>query len=50
MDSFSPDPVKSPGTTIGGIVANNSGGNRALKYGVTRDHVLLLKAVLTADE
>ncbi|MEM2082462.1 MAG: FAD-linked oxidase C-terminal domain-containing protein, partial [Candidatus Bathyarchaeia archaeon] len=36
--------------TIGGMVANNSGGNRALKYGVTRDHVLWLEAVLPTGE
>ncbi|HID17478.1 TPA: FAD-binding oxidoreductase, partial [Candidatus Bathyarchaeota archaeon] len=39
---FPPDPASSPAATIGGMVANNSGGNRALKYGVTRDHVLWL--------
>lgn len=43
---FPPDPASSPAATIGGMVANNSGGNRALKYGVTRDHVLWLEAVL----
>jgi len=47
---FSPDPASSPGATIGGMVANNSGGNRALKYGVTRDHVLWLEAVLPTGE
>ncbi len=47
---FPPDPASSPGATIGGMVANNSGGNRALKYGVTRDHVLWLEAVLPTGE
>lgn len=32
--------------TIGGAVALNSGGMRALKYGVTRDYILGLKVVL----
>jgi len=47
---FPPDPASSPGATIGGMVANNSGGNRALKYGVTRDHVLWLEAVLPTGD
>lgn len=47
---FPPDPASSPAATIGGMVANNSGGNRALKYGVTRDHVLWLEAVLPTGE
>lgn len=47
---FPPDPASSSGATIGGMVANNSGGNRALKYGVTRDHVLWLEAVLPTGD
>jgi glycolate oxidase len=47
---FPPDPASSPGATIGGMVANNSGGNRALKYGVTKDHVLWLEATLPTGE
>ncbi|MEM3462889.1 MAG: FAD-binding oxidoreductase, partial [Candidatus Bathyarchaeia archaeon] len=47
---FPPDPASSSAATIGGMVANNSGGNRALKYGVTRDHVLWLEAVLPTGE
>ncbi|MBS7655640.1 FAD-binding protein [Candidatus Bathyarchaeota archaeon] len=47
---FPPDPASSSGATIGGMIANNSGGNRALKYGVTRDHVLWLEAVLATGE
>jgi glycolate oxidase len=33
--------------TIGGSIALNSGGMRAVKYGVTRDYILSLKAVLS---
>lgn len=32
--------------TIGGILATNAGGNRVIRYGMTRDHVLGLEAVL----
>ena len=33
-------------STIGGNVAENSGGLRGLKYGVTRDYVMGLEVVL----
>jgi glycolate oxidase len=36
--------------TIGGNVAENSGGPRAIKYGVTRDYVMGLEAVLPGGE
>ncbi|MFH1825085.1 MAG: FAD-linked oxidase C-terminal domain-containing protein [Candidatus Firestonebacteria bacterium] len=36
--------------TIGGSVALNSGGMRAIKYGVTRDYILGLKVVLANGE
>ncbi|ODU83040.1 MAG: hypothetical protein ABT10_07520 [Novosphingobium sp. SCN 63-17] len=32
--------------TIGGMLANNAGGNRVLRYGMTRDQVLGLEVVL----
>jgi FAD/FMN-containing dehydrogenase len=32
--------------TIGGILATNAGGNRVIRYGMTRDHVLGLEVVL----
>ncbi|MFQ5795360.1 MAG: FAD-binding oxidoreductase [Candidatus Bipolaricaulia bacterium] len=41
---FPPDPGAS--ATIGGMIANNAGGIRAVKYGVTRDHALGLQVVL----
>lgn len=43
---FPPDPASLNYCTIGGNVAENAGGPRALKYGVTRDYVLQLEAVL----
>jgi len=38
------------GASIGGNVATNAGGMRAVRYGVTRHHVLGLKAVLSGGE
>ncbi|MBI4800558.1 MAG: FAD-binding protein [Desulfarculus sp.] len=43
---YPPDPASVGFSTIGGNVAENAGGLRAVKYGVTRDYVLGLKAVL----
>ncbi|MDP6775771.1 MAG: FAD-linked oxidase C-terminal domain-containing protein, partial [Candidatus Latescibacteria bacterium] len=43
---YPPDPGSMKISTIGGNVANNSGGLRGLKYGVTRDYVMALDAVL----
>lgn len=40
-----PDPTSAPYCTIGGNIACNAGGPRAVKYGATRDNVLALKAV-----
>jgi glycolate oxidase len=43
---YPPDPGSMKISTIGGNVAENSGGLRGLKYGVTRDYVIGLEAVL----
>ncbi|NLV74517.1 MAG: FAD-binding protein [Chloroflexi bacterium] len=43
---FPPAPGSADVATIGGMVANNSSGMRAVKYGVTRHYVLKLKVVL----
>ena len=43
---FAPDPGSSSVCTIGGMVACNASGLRAVKYGTTKDHVLGLKVVL----
>ncbi len=40
-----PDPTSAPFCTIGGNLACNAGGPRAVKYGATRDNVLALQAV-----
>ncbi|MFD4600793.1 FAD-binding oxidoreductase [Streptomyces sp. NPDC058464] len=41
-----PDPASAALSTIGGNIATNAGGLRCAKYGVTRDSVLGLEAVL----
>lgn len=43
---YPPDPGSLKISTIGGNVAENSGGLRGLKYGVTRDYVMGLEVVL----
>ena len=43
---YPPDPGSMKISTIGGNVANNSGGLRGLKYGVTRDYVMGMEVVL----
>jgi glycolate oxidase len=43
---YPPDPASAPWSTIGGNVATNAGGLCCLKYGVTRDYVLGLQAVV----
>src|SRR5690606_7510239 len=40
-----PDPTSAPYCTIGGNLACNAGGPRAVKYGACRDNVLALQAV-----
>ncbi len=47
---FPPDPASSAGCTIGGMVNTNAAGNRAIKYGTTRDHVLWLEVVLPTGD
>lgn len=47
---YSPDPSSQTICTIGGNVAFNSGGAHCLKYGMTSNHVLGLKAVLATGE
>ena len=43
---YMPDPSSQSISTIGGNVAENSGGVHCLKYGVTSNHVTGLEAVL----
>lgn len=47
---YPPDPASSPWSTIGGNVATNAGGVCCVKYGVTRDYVLGMKAVVGRGE
>ena len=43
---YPPDPASGKATSVGGNVITCAGGLRAVKYGVTRDYVLGLEAVL----
>ncbi|NNE44669.1 MAG: FAD-binding protein, partial [Gemmatimonadetes bacterium] len=43
---YAPDPSSQTACTIGGNVAENSGGPHCLKYGVTSDHILGAEVVL----
>jgi glycolate oxidase subunit GlcD len=47
---YPPDPASLKISTIGGNIATCAGGMRAVKYGVTRDYVLGLQAVLPGGE
>jgi len=43
---YPPDPASQDYSTIGGNVSENAGGMRAAKYGITKDYVMALEAVL----
>lgn len=47
---YPPDPASMAYSTLGGNVAECAGGPRCLKYGVTKDYVLGLEAVLPSGE
>ena len=47
---YPPDPASQDYSTLGGNVAENSGGMRAAKYGITKDYVMALRAVLPNGE
>lgn len=47
---YPPDPASLNFCTLGGNVAENAGGPRALKYGVTRDYVMEIEAVTPDGE
>ncbi|HMI07081.1 MAG TPA: FAD-linked oxidase C-terminal domain-containing protein [Flavobacterium sp.] len=47
---YPPDPSSQGSCFIGGNVAENAGGARAVKYGVTKDYVLNLEVVLANGE
>ncbi|WP_104749401.1 glycolate oxidase subunit GlcD [Helicobacter cynogastricus] len=43
---YPPDPASQDQSTLGGNVSENAGGMRAAKYGITKDYVMALRAVL----
>ncbi len=47
---YAPDPSSQKACTIGGNIAENSGGPHCLAYGVTTNHVLALEVVLPNGE
>lgn len=47
---YAPDPSSQASCTVGGNVAENSGGPHTLKYGVTTNHVLGLEVVLPTGD
>ncbi len=44
---FAPDPATGNRATIGGMIGNNSSGAKSIVYGITRDHVLETKTLLS---
>ena len=47
---YPPDPASEEYSTLGGNVSENAGGMRAAKYGITKDYVMALRAVLPNGE
>ncbi|MGD1119943.1 MAG: FAD-binding protein, partial [Dehalococcoidales bacterium] len=47
---FPPDPQSYAGCTMGGVVAENSGGPSCLKYGVAKQYVLGMEVVLAGGQ
>lgn len=47
---YAPDPASQRACSIGGNIANNSGGPHCLKYGVTSNHVIGLEIVLPSGD
>src|SRR5437899_6182971 len=47
---YAPDPSSQMACSIGGNVAENSGGPHCLKYGMTTNHILAIEAVTTEGE
>jgi glycolate oxidase subunit GlcD len=47
---YAPDPSSQMSCTIGGNVAENSGGPHCLKYGMTTNHILAIEAVTSRGE
>lgn len=47
---FCPDPATSNRANVGGMVANNTGGMRSIRYGTTIDHIVELDLALATGE
>jgi glycolate oxidase len=47
---FPPDPQSFLGATMGGMIAENAGGPACVKYGVTKQYILGIEAVLPTGE
>lgn len=47
---FPPDPQSFLGATMGGIIAENAGGPACVKYGVTKQYILGIEAVLASGD
>ena len=47
---YPPDPMSKGSCMIGGNISQNSGGPKAVKYGVVRDYVINLEVVLPTGE
>jgi len=47
---YAPDPSSQMSCSIGGNVAENSGGPHCLKYGMTTNHILAIEAVMSKGE
>lgn len=47
---FPPDPQSFLGATMGGIIAENAGGPACVKYGVTKQYILGIEAVLPSGD
>jgi len=47
---FAPDPASGAQCTLGGMLANNASGSRALKHGYSRDHTAALRVVFDTGD
>jgi glycolate oxidase subunit GlcD len=47
---FPPDPASAALCSIGGMISTNASGNRAIKYGTTKDYLKALEVVLPGGE
>ncbi len=45
--NFGPDPASSSQATFGGMIGNNASGSHSVRYGMTSDHLISAKAILS---